>query len=380
MNKSLQRFFLASLICFVQNSPKKINNQLTNGGNITISGTLDTQGTTNIIGTILCLSNTLIKDLSATNVNCYFNTNPVSSSDSPSINFGSGNTTNTIILKGLLEQNNLTSFVVLDELGQLFQKKIQIENEEVKTAPQNIDNIDKLYLQTIINYTDPALTILPKDTNNLIINTMNTASITLAGKTIYLNCNQISTSHDTIYFPVPVINTDNNITTNAVYLEQNLTLQHLEMPSLYTMTFFGDMAMNTKNIRILGLTTIDGNTINITSNDPSILAQTNNITLYGIPTIADNGLIDGILGLNSNQELCQIDTDIPLLFEEISSPDGETLTIERLYNYTDTAIFQNDVSDGITIAGETIYINGEIKTADNNPITFTSEVFFITTP
>jgi hypothetical protein len=375
MNKSLKIFFLFYFLFTVNNTNPKL--KLSHpSGNILISGSLEVTGTTNVLGTILCLSNVNAKNLVTSNVNCNFNTTPLSTETSPSINFGSPNTTNTIVLKGLLERNDFSNFLVTDESGKLFQKNIQFEeNFQNKTLPKIIDNIDKLYLQSIINYTAPAVTIVPQNTN-LTINTINTSSIELVGQNIFLNFKYISTSHDSIYFITPLINTNNTITANTAYFEKNLTLANFQTSqNTSSMTFFGDLNLNS-GIHILGPINIDGNQITLSSSEP-IAMPSSNIQLYGISETTEN--LDGFLGLNQNNELLQITNTPSFLSVNFNSPDGQTMTIKPDTNQqTETLVFTNTDETGITLMSNTLYINGTITTKDQSPIIFNSEVFFFT--
>lgn len=373
MNKSLKIFFLFYFLFTIDNTNPTL--KLSNvSENILISGSLEVKGTTNVLGTILCLNNVNAKDLITLNVNCNFNTTPLSIETSPSINFGSPDTTNTIILKGLLERNDFSNFLVTDESGKLFQKNIQFEEGiQNKILPKIIDNIDKLYLQSIINYTAPAVTIIPQNTD-LTINTINTSSIELVGQNIFLNFKYISTSHDGIYFIIPLINTNNTITANTAYFEKNLTLSNFKTSQdNSSMTFFGDFNLNS-GIHILGPINIDGNQITFSSSEP-IAMPSSNIKLYGIPETTE--VFDGLLGLNQNNELLKITTTPSFFFVNFNSPDGQTLTIKPDTDQENkTLIFTNADTADITLMSNTLFINGTITTKDLSPIVFNSEVFF----
>lgn len=373
MNKSLNIFFLLYFLLTINQTNPKLQLPDTSG-EIIISGSLEVTGTTNVLGTILCLNNVNTKNFVTLNTNCNFNTNPLSTETTPSINFGSQDTTNTIILKGLLERNDFPNFLVTDESGKIFQKNIQFEEEyHDKIVSITIDNIDKLYLESIINYTNPTITILPQNTD-LTINTLNKSSIELIGQNIFLNFQNISTSHDAIYFTVPLINTNNTITANNAYFEENLTLSNFQISQGTSMTFFGDCNLNS-GTHILGPINIDGNQITLSSVEP-IAMPSSNIQLYGVSETTET--IDGLLGLNQNNELLEITDPPSFLFVNLNSPDGQTMTIKQdISQKTETLIFTNTDSSGITLMSNTIYINGTITTADQSPIVFNSEVFFL---
>ncbi len=373
MNKSLNIFFLLYFLLTINQTNPKLQLPDTSG-EIIISGSLEVTGTTNVLGTILCLNNVNTKNFVTLNTNCNFNTNPLSTETTPSINFGSPDTTNTIILKGLLERNDFPNFLVTDESGKIFQKNIQFEEEyHDKIVSITIDNIDKLYLESIINYTNPTITILPQNTD-LTINTLNKSSIELIGQNIFLNFQNISTSHDAIYFTVPLINTNNTITANNAYFEENLTLSNFQISQGTSMTFFGDCNLNS-GTHILGPINIDGNQITLSSVEP-IAMPSSNIQLYGVSETTET--IDGLLGLNQNNELLEITDPPSFLFVNLNSPDGQTMTIKQdISQKTETLIFTNTDSSGIKLMSNTIYINGTITTADQSPIVFNSEVFFL---
>jgi hypothetical protein len=373
MNKSLNIFFLLYFLLTINQTNPKLQLPDTSG-EIIISGSLEVTGTTNVLGTILCLNNVNTKNFVTLNTNCNFNTNPLSTETTPSINFGSPDTTNTIILKGLLERNDFPNFLVTDESGKIFQKNIQLEEEyHDKIVSITIDNIDKLYLESIINYTNPTITILPQNTD-LTINTLNKSSIELVGQNIVLNFQSINTSHDAIYFSVPIINTNNTITANNAYFEENLTLSNFQISQGASMTFFGDCNLNS-GTHILGPINIDGNQITLSSVEP-IAMPSSNIQLYGVSETTET--IDGLLGLNQNNELLEITDPPSFLFVNLNSPDGQTMTIKQdISQKTETLIFTNTDSSGIKFMSNTIYINGTITTADQSPIVFNSEVFFL---
>lgn len=373
MNKSLNIFFLLYFLLTINQTNPKLQLPDTSG-EIIISGSLEVTGTTNVLGTILCLNNVNTKNFVTLNTNCNFNTNPLSTETTPSINFGSQDTTNTIILKGLLERNDFPNFLVTDESGKIFQKNIQLEEEyHDKIVSITIDNIDKLYLESIINYTNPTITILPQNTD-LTINTLNKSSIELVGQNIVLNFQSINTSHDAIYFSVPIINTNNTITANNAYFEENLTLSNFQISQGASMTFFGDCNLNS-GTHILGPINIDGNQITLSSVEP-IAMPSSNIQLYGVSETTET--IDGLLGLNQNNELLEITDPPSFLFVNLNSPDGQTMTIKQdISQKTETLIFTNTDSSGIKFMSNTIYINGTITTADQSPIVFNSEVFFL---
>ena len=373
MNKSLNIFFLLYFLLTINQTNPKLQLPDTSG-EIIISGSLEVTGTTNVLGTILCLNNVNTKNFVTLNTNCNFNTNPLSTETTPSINFGSQDTTNTIILKGLLERNDFPNFLVTDESGKIFQKNIQFEEEyHDKIVSITIDNIDKLYLESIINYTNPTITILPQNTD-LTINTLNKSSIELVGQNIVLNFQSINTSHDAIYFSVPIINTNNTITANNAYFEENLTLSNFQISQGTSMTFFGDCNLNS-GTHILGPINIDGNQITLSSVEP-IAMPSSNIQLYGVSETTET--IDGLLGLNQNNELLEITDPPSFLFVNLNSPDGQTMTIKQdISQKTETLIFTNTDSSGIKFMSNTIYINGTITTADQSPIVFNSEVFFL---
>lgn len=374
MNKSLKTFFLFYFLFTIHNTNPKL--KLSNvSGNILISGSLEVTGKTNVLGTILCLNNVNVKDFVTLNVNCNFNTSPLSIETSPSINFGSSDTTNTILLKGLLERNDFLNFLVTDESGKLFQKNIQFEEKsQNKTLPKTIDNIDKLFLQSIINYTAPAVTIVPQN-RDLTINTINTSSIELVGQNIFLNFQYISTSHDAINFNVPLLNTNNTITANTTYFEKNLTLANFQTSQdASSITFFGDFNLNS-GIHILGPINIDGNQITFSSAEP-IFMPSSNIQLYGISETED---FKELLGLNQNNELLKITNTPSYILVNFNSPNGQTMTIKPdTSQQTKTLIFTNADTADITLMGNTIFINGTITTKDLSPIVFNSEVFFFT--
>lgn len=373
MNKSLNIFFLLYFLLTINQTNPKLQLPDTSE-EIIISGSLEVTGTTNVLGTILCLNNVNTKNFVTLNTNCNFNTNPLSTETTPSINFGSPDTTNTIILKGLLERNDFPNFLVTDESGKIFQKNIQLEEEyHDKIVSITIDNIDKLYLESIINYTNPTITILPQNTD-LTINTLNKSSIELVGQNIVLNFQSINTSHDAIYFSVPIINTNNTITANNAYFEENLTLSNFQISQGASMTFFGDCNLNS-GTHILGPINIDGNQITLSSVEP-IAMPSSNIQLYGVSETTET--IDGLLGLNQNNELLEITDPPSFLFVNLNSPDGQTMTIKQdISQKTETLIFTNTDSSGIKFMSNTIYINGTITTADQSPIVFNSEVFFL---
>ena len=373
MNKSLNIFFLLYFLLTIKQTNPKLQLPDTSG-EIIISGSLEVTGTTNVLGTILCLNNVNTKNFVTLNTNCNFNTNPLSTETTPSINFGSPDTTNTIILKGLLERNDFPNFLVTDESGKIFQKNIQFEEEyHDKIVSIKIDNINKLYLESIINYTNPTITILPQNTD-LTINTLNKSSIELVGQNIVLNFQSINTSHDAIYFSVPIINTNNTITANNAYFEENLTLSNFQISQGTSMTFFGDCNLNSET-HILGPINIDGNQITLSSVEP-IAMPSSNIQLYGVSKTTET--IDGLLGLNQNNELLEITDPPSFLFVNLNSPDGQTITIKQdISQKTETLILTNTDLSGITLISNTIYINGTITTADESPIVFNSEVFFL---
>ncbi len=375
MNKSLKTFFLFYFLFTINNiNPKlKFSNA---SGNILISGSLEVTGITNVVGTILCLNNVNVKDFVTLNANCNFNTNPLSIETNPSTNFGSSDTTNTILLKGLLERNDFSNFLVTDESGKLFQKNIQFEEKpQNKTLPKIIDNIDKLFLKSIINYTASTITIVPQN-KDLTINTINTSSIELVGQNIFLNFKYISTSHDAIDFNVPLLNTNNTITANTTYFEKNLTLANFQTSQDTTsMTFFGDCNLNS-GIHILGPININGNQITLSSTEP-IAMPSNNIKLYGISETTET--LDALLGLNQNNELLKITNTPSYILVNFNSPNGQTMTIKPdTSQQTEMLIFTSTDTAGIKLMSNTLFVNGTITTKDQSPIVFNSKVFFLT--
>lgn len=329
---------------------------------------LATQGESILGGKASFLNGIMIQNgFSSNNTNYNINTNSFSNNTNNTFILGNTQNSNNITINGLLSNEQLNTYLIIDSSGMVYQKTIT--NKKFLEDPSNINS---LYLTNIAQYQEELLTITGDQQNQLTINSPSQNYIQILGNNILLNFNSINSIHDAISFLCPVNIGNNILNTDLMTIPKNITINNLTTTGI-VFTANQDLSIEKNDLANItftsnGINNIDGTRILFLSTNP-IAFFSQLITLTGLNQT--NNLNFNFLTLDNTNQLCQTnEPEINNSFININSSQNTDLNINAT-----TSITMNNQNNTIIINGTTIFLNGNINSSAQNMI-FNSIVVF----